>query len=90
MSKTTDAAGNPTKSSSFSLDCLLEPMTDINMLYFRMIWALVMPCIYLIIYFVQYFFGVMIGKIPYKAPMITTAFIYMFIFTQPTLVGGFI
>ncbi|CAD8213993.1 unnamed protein product [Paramecium octaurelia] len=90
LTKTTDAAGNPTKSSSFSLDCLLQPMTDINMLYFRMIWALVMPCIYLIIYFVQYFFGVMIGKIPYKAPMITTAFIYMFIFTQPTLVGGFI
>ncbi|CAD8171348.1 unnamed protein product [Paramecium pentaurelia] len=90
LTKTTDAAGNPTKSSSFSLDCLLEPMTDINMLYFRMIWALVMPCIYLVIYFVQYFFGVMIGKIPYKAPMITTAFIYMFIFAQPTLVGGFI
>ncbi|CAD8083245.1 unnamed protein product [Paramecium sonneborni] len=90
LTKTTDAAGNPTKSSSFSLDCLLEPMTDINMLYFRMIWALVMPCIYLIIYFVQYFFGVMIGKIPYKAPMISTAFIYMFIFAQPTLVGGFI
>jgi hypothetical protein len=36
-----------------------------------------------------YFFGVLIGLAPFKLGVAYTTFIYMFIYLQPTLVGGF-
>lgn len=43
----TKTAGNPTGSMAYSLDCLLIKISDIELLYFKMVWALVMPLCYL-------------------------------------------
>ena len=55
MKETTSTAGNPTGSMASNLDCLLVEMTDVEIVYFKMIWALVMPCAYLLIFFIGYF-----------------------------------
>lgn len=75
---------------SYSLDCFLVDLSSIEILYFRMVWALVMPIAYLAIFFFAYFVAVALNKLPYKTGVIYTTFIYMFIYLQPTLVGGFI
>jgi hypothetical protein len=72
-----------------SYDCFFSAMTDIEILYFRMIWALIMPAFYLIIFLLVYFLGVLVKKLPYRVSIIYTTFIYMFIYLQPTLLGGY-
>ena len=75
---------------SYSLDCFLVDLSEIEILYFRMIWALLMPILYLAVFFFGYFIGVITKYLPFKEGIIYTTFIYMFIYLQPTLVGGFI
>ncbi|CAK65900.1 unnamed protein product (macronuclear) [Paramecium tetraurelia] len=85
-----DIVANPTQSMAYSLDCFLIEITITEILYFRMIWALVMPLIYLLIFFMGYFLGVITTFLPARMNIIYTTFIYMFIYLQPTLIGGFI
>lgn len=75
---------------AYSLDCFLVDITSIEILYFRMIWALVMPIFYLAVFFLGYAIAVGVNYMPFKVGIIYTTFIYMFIYLQPTLVGGFI
>lgn len=75
---------------AYSLDCFLIEIAITEILYFRMIWALVMPLIYLLIFFLGYFLGVITTLLPARMNIIYTTFIYMFIYLQPTLIGGFI
>jgi hypothetical protein len=74
---------------AYSLDCFLVSISSIDLLYFRMAWALLMPLFYVLLFFMGYFFGVLIGLAPFKLGVAYTTFIYMFIYLQPTLVGGF-
>ncbi|CAD8060588.1 unnamed protein product [Paramecium sonneborni] len=85
-----EVLGNPTQSMAYSLDCFLVTLATIDLLYFRMAWALLMPLFYMIIFFFGYFTGVLMRIAPFKIGIIYTTFIYMFIYLQPTLVGGFI
>ncbi|CAD8050685.1 unnamed protein product [Paramecium primaurelia] len=85
-----DIVANPTQSMAYSLDCFLIEIAITEILYFRMIWALVMPLIYLLIFFLGYFLGVITTLLPARMNIIYTTFIYMFIYLQPTLIGGFI
>lgn len=55
-------------------------MAPVSILYFRMIWALIMPINYLAVFFFGYFLLVLIGKAPLKKAIIYTTFIYMFIY----------
>jgi hypothetical protein len=81
--------GNPVQAMAVSYDCFFLSFTDIEVVYFRMIWALVMPGIYLAVFLFAYFVAVLLKKIPYKTSIIYTTFIYMFIYLQPTLLGGY-
>lgn len=69
-----------------SLDCFLVDMTDVDVLYFKMIWALVMPTVYLTIFLLGYFVAVAMKLMPYRVAIVSTAFIYMFLYLHPTLV----
>lgn len=75
---------------SYSLDCFLVSISNIEILYFRLIWALVMPMIYLATFLLGYILAIFSKKVDFKEGIIYTAFIYMFLYLQPTLVGGFI
>lgn len=65
---------------AYSLDCFLIEFTITEILYFRMIWALVMPLLYLLIFFIGYFLGAITTILPAKIEIIYTTFIYMFIY----------
>ncbi|CAD8125007.1 unnamed protein product [Paramecium sonneborni] len=82
--------GSPVESMSYSLDCFLIKISDINVMYFRMIWALIMPMMYIITFFLLYGIAVILHKATASKSAISTTFIYLFTFLQPTLLGGFI
>lgn len=65
---------------SYSLDCFLINLTEINIMYFRMIWALIMPIIYILTFFILYGVAVLIGMATASKSAITTTFIYLFTF----------
>ncbi|CAD8128288.1 unnamed protein product [Paramecium sonneborni] len=90
ITNATQVLGNPTQSMAYSLDCFLVTMTNVEILYFRLIWAIIMPIIYLSVFLFGYFLAVLLKKVDFKEGIIYTAFIYMFLYLQPNLVGGFI
>jgi len=65
-------------------------ISSINLVYFRIIWALIMNAIYAGTIFLIYFVLVKAKVIPYKFTVISTTLINLFIYMQPNLVGGFI
>ena len=75
---------------AYSLDCFLVELTLIEILYFRMIWALIMPSFYITIFFGLYSIAILLDKTKYNLSVITTTLIYMYIYLQPNLVGGLI
>ncbi|CAD8125242.1 unnamed protein product [Paramecium sonneborni] len=90
LSEAFETVGSPIESMSYSLDCFLIQMTNIDILYFRMIWALIMPLIYIITFFILYAIAIMARLINSNKSAISTTLIYLFTFLQPTLLGGFI
>ncbi|CAD8126668.1 unnamed protein product [Paramecium sonneborni] len=90
LSEAFKTVGSPIESMSYSLDCFLIQMTTIDILYFRMIWALIMPIIYIITFFVLYAIAVIVRFVSADKSAISTTLIYLFTFLQPTLLGGFI
>ncbi|CAD8060673.1 unnamed protein product [Paramecium primaurelia] len=90
LKQTTKIGGNPTESTTTAMDCLFITMSDLDILYFRMVWAFIQPLIYLIGFYIIYFVGIATKRFPYKINIITTALIYQFLYLQPTYVEGFI
>ena len=82
--------GNPVKAMSYSLDCLLVSLTNIPIVYFRVIWSMIMPLLYMSLIFIFFGLGVLIKVLPKTTTIIYTASIYTFIYYQPNLVGSFI
>ncbi|CAK68383.1 unnamed protein product (macronuclear) [Paramecium tetraurelia] len=82
--------GSPVESMSYSLDCFLIKISDINVMYFRMIWALIMPIIYILTFFILYGIAILLRQADASKSAITTTFIYLFTYLQPTLLGGFV
>lgn len=72
--------GTPVESMSYSLDCFLIKMSSIDIIYFRMIWALIMPLIYILTFFFLYFLAIIAGISKFSKSAITTTFIYLFTF----------
>jgi hypothetical protein len=65
---------------SYSLDCFLVSLSSVEILYFRLIWALVMPMIYLTTFLLGYILAIVMKKVDFKEGIIYTAFIYMFLY----------
>ncbi|CAD8121080.1 unnamed protein product [Paramecium sonneborni] len=84
------SVGNPTEAMSLSLDCFLIDITDIDIIYFRMIWALIMPLIYMLTFIFIYMIVVTLHFTKLNKSAFTTTAIYLFTYLQPTLIGGFI
>ncbi|CAD8164426.1 unnamed protein product [Paramecium octaurelia] len=84
------SVGNPTEAMSFSLDCFLVNLVDIDIIYFRMIWALIMPILYIFTFLIIYAVVIIIRLAKPNKSAITTTAIYLFTYLQPTLIGGFI
>ncbi|CAK68973.1 unnamed protein product (macronuclear) [Paramecium tetraurelia] len=90
VKQTAKTGGNPTESTTTAMDCLYVTMSDLDVLYFRMVWAFIQPAIYLVGFYIIYFAGIAIKMVPYKINIITTALIYQFLYLQPSYVEGFI
>lgn len=57
--------GNPISQVMFSLDCFLVEMSSIEILYFRVIWGMLIPCIYLLVFFFGYMILVVLKRAEY-------------------------
>lgn len=82
--------GNPIESMAFSLDCFLIKITDISIIYFRVIWGFLMAGIYIFLFF---FFHLLLSTIKKKKlniTFITTTLVYIYIYLSPNLVSGLI
>ncbi|CAD8191360.1 unnamed protein product [Paramecium octaurelia] len=90
LSEAFKTVGSPVESMSYSLDCFLIHMSKIDILYFRMIWALIMPLIYIVTFCILYTLAIIVRIVIPNKSAITTTLIYLFTFLQPTLLGGFI
>lgn len=51
---------------------------------------MIMPFIYIFIFFLLYWIAVKLKRVVYSVSVITTTFIYLYIYLQPNLVGGLI
>ncbi|CAD8084407.1 unnamed protein product [Paramecium sonneborni] len=85
-----NSAGNPIESMAYSLDCYLISVSDITIIYFRIIWSLMMASSYLTVFFALGGIAVMVKFIKFKFSYIATSFIYVFIYLQPNLIGSLI
>ncbi|CAK57244.1 unnamed protein product (macronuclear) [Paramecium tetraurelia] len=82
--------GNPVDSMAYSFDCFLINLSDILIIYFRIIWSLVTAASFLGVFF---FFGclaILIKIVRYRFSFISTPLLYIFLYMQPNLVGGLI
>ncbi|KAM3138602.1 hypothetical protein pb186bvf_009354 [Paramecium bursaria] len=82
--------GNPVKSMTYSLDCFLIELSNISILYFRNLWSIFMPFYYSTIIFLIYLLILKIKTIKFNITVISTTLIYIFIYVQPDIIGGFI
>ncbi|CAD8207023.1 unnamed protein product [Paramecium pentaurelia] len=85
-----NSAGNPIESMAYSLDCFLINVSDILIIYFRIIWSLMMASSYITVFFTLGGIAIMFNSIKFRFSYITTALIYVFIYLQPNLIGGLI
>ncbi|CAD8113596.1 unnamed protein product [Paramecium sonneborni] len=85
-----NSAGNPIESLAYSLDCFLVTITDILIIYFRIIWSLIMTSSYITIIFTLGAIAVFTKQIKFNFSFISTSLIYLFIYLQPNLIGGII
>ena len=75
---------------SYSLDCILVEMSNISVIYFRVIWAIIMPIIYSSGFLITYLIFIVLGKVNYTFSIVSTSIIYIYAYMQPNLIGGFI
>ncbi|CAD8115627.1 unnamed protein product [Paramecium sonneborni] len=85
-----DGVGSPIQRISYSMDCYLILMSSLNMHYIRLIWQLILPCIYFLILAIFYSILIYLNYIKYRGPIVMTAIIYMYIYFQPSLIGSII
>ncbi|CAK74425.1 unnamed protein product (macronuclear) [Paramecium tetraurelia] len=90
LASVVNTVGNPIESLAYSLDCFLVTITDILIIYFRIIWSLIMTSTYIAIIFSLYGILIITKKITFNISYISTSLIYLFIFFQPNLIGGII
>ncbi|KAM3126981.1 hypothetical protein pb186bvf_020916 [Paramecium bursaria] len=82
--------GNPVQAMSYSLDCFLVDLTQTSIIYFRVIWAIIMPIIYSSAFITCYILIIKLKKASYSFSVISTSLIYIYAYLQPNLIGAFI
>ncbi|CAD8122482.1 unnamed protein product [Paramecium sonneborni] len=82
--------GNPIDSMAYSFDCFLITISDILIIYFRIIWSLITAASFLVIFFIFGGLVILMKFVKFKFSFISTAFLYIFIYVQPNLIGGLI
>ncbi|CAD8200405.1 unnamed protein product [Paramecium octaurelia] len=86
---TLQTISSPFESMIYSLDCFLSNAFAYDIHYARMIWELITPFFYTGFFFFIYFVAFKFGYAIFNKSVITTTLIYMYIYLQPTLIGGF-
>ncbi|CAD8073527.1 unnamed protein product [Paramecium sonneborni] len=90
LASVVNSVGSPIESMGYSLDCFLISITDIPIIYFRIIWSLLMAFSYIIIFFIIEGIRVITKSISFNISYVSTALIYVFIYLQPNIIGGLI
>ncbi|CAD8108887.1 unnamed protein product [Paramecium primaurelia] len=85
-----NGVGSPIQRISYSMDCFLIDLSSIEIHYIRLIWQLILPCIYFLILAIFYSILIYLNQIKYRGPIVMTAIIYMYIYFQPSLIGSLI
>ncbi|CAD8215117.1 unnamed protein product [Paramecium octaurelia] len=85
-----NGVGSPIQRISYSMDCYLINLSYLDIHYIRLIWQLILPCIYFLILALFYSFLIYLNQIKYRGPIVMTAIIYMYIYFQPSLIGSLI
>lgn len=82
--------GSPLEQMAYNLDCFLISLTDIPIIYYRVIWNFIITFFYILLFFMLVFFGVASRIIKYNIGMISTGLIYAFIYLQPNIIKSII
>ncbi|CAD8200536.1 unnamed protein product [Paramecium pentaurelia] len=90
LSAIINSCANPIESMAFSLDCYLVSITDILIIYFRVIWSLIMALSYILIFIGLGALAIALKIIHHDFSFITISLIYLFIYFQPNLIGQLI
>ncbi|CAD8151403.1 unnamed protein product [Paramecium octaurelia] len=90
LASVVNSVGNPIESMAYSLDCFLIRITDIEIIYFRIIWSLLLATSYILAFFIIQGVQILAKSIKYNTAFVSTALIYVFIYLQPNLIGGLI
>ncbi|CAD8161621.1 unnamed protein product [Paramecium pentaurelia] len=86
-----NSTGNPIKTMAYSLDCFLIYVNQIIELhYLRMLWQILMPIIYILLFLSGYGLCIVLKKCKYHSTVLSTTLINMYIILQPSLIEGFI
>ncbi|CAD8109141.1 unnamed protein product [Paramecium sonneborni] len=85
-----NAVSNPIQTMTHSLDCFLKDIFPFEIHYSVIFWQIIMPFIYIVLFFSLYSIDLLIFKREFSLNIITTTLIYMYIYVQPFLVGGLI
>ncbi|CAD8199054.1 unnamed protein product [Paramecium octaurelia] len=80
LNYTLNAVGNPLQTSSYSLDCFLGDLRElqINLQYIRIIWQITLPVLYISLFIGCYFFATLIRKTKFNQSVATTTSIYIY------------
>ena len=87
-----DIMGSPVEQMSYSLDCfLVNVKREIPIVYLRIIWSLIMPIYYYLIFYVFFKLMEFYERIKHVRSNITkrlifTTAIFLYIYMQPSLV----
>ena len=65
-------------------------MSSLDIHYLRLIWQLIIPCIYFSILSIIYSMLIYTKHLNYRGPIVMTAIIYMYIYFQPSIIGSLI
>ncbi|CAD8116010.1 unnamed protein product [Paramecium sonneborni] len=84
------AMGSPIQAMTYSLDCFLSDAFHIEIQYARIIWQIIMPSIYITFFFHWYMILIFQKRTTFNKCVITTTFIYMYIYLQPSIIGGLV
>ncbi|CAD8110877.1 unnamed protein product [Paramecium sonneborni] len=90
LKSTINVVGSPIQTLTYSLDCFLSHIFQFQIQYARMVWQVIMPFLYITFFFFCYLLAVKCKKITFNRSVISTTLIYMYIYLQPSLIGGFV
>ncbi|CAD8203708.1 unnamed protein product [Paramecium pentaurelia] len=90
LQSTINVVGSPIQTMTYSLDCFLSHAFTFEIQYGRMIWQIIMPFLYITFFLFCYLLAVKLKHLTFNRSVITTTLIYMYIYLQPSLIGGFV